>query len=229
MSYRLRPWALVAGGLLALGGAAWAQAPAAPPAPGAKHGYSVQAGLFPLLARGYHLGAAKLLGPQRRHALVVTPQWYGGRVQGLTSRISAGAPDHVRGYGLEVQHRIFLGPREVAQEGFYVGYGGGYQRFTLDYQAKNWLPELRDDGLTYYEFRLREQQTAIRRYATALVVGGQVFLPDTPVFLDMYLGLGFRWARRRATAAGWSYERNSLDYGHAGQYTPVGLRVGVAW
>jgi hypothetical protein len=184
--------------------------------------------LVPMIAGGYHLSVEKLWGLAHRHALVVTPQLYHGNVQAVTSDLTDGR-NVVRGYGLALQRRLYLHERTTALEGLYIGYGPQYQRFELEFQAPGWQPEVGANGLTYYEYRVRNQTETVNRYGGAVVVGGQLFLPDLPVFLDCYLGLGLRKASSRATLPGKHYASGMSDYGAGGAYVPVGFRVGLAW
>lgn len=231
-----RPWPTAAAFLLPLLAAAYPTTAQTPPAVvGPGRGWSVALGLPPLLASGYHFSAQKLLRPTSRHALVATPQWYRGNTTRLTSRLSPGPDDRVHGYGLEVQHRLYLAPAADAKKpnGIYLAYGAQYQRFRLRFQSYTWGEDLAANGLYYYDFRLRDQQTAIQRYGLNAVVGQQLFLPGTPVFFDMYLGLGYWIAQRSSTVTdpdyNWRYNKNSLDYGYSGSVLRLGLRVGAAW
>lgn len=196
---------------------------AAPPA----QTYSVKFDMVPLLASGYQLSAEKVWGPAYKQALVITPQLYRGDIQDITSNLTEGR-NVVRGYGLAVQHRIYFNERTTPLEGFYVGYGPHYQHFELQFQAASWQPELAANGLTYYEFRTRNQRETVDRYGASAVLGGQFFLPATPVFVDIYLGLGLRKASSNSTVAGNRYASGMSDYGAEGHYLPVGFRLGIA-
>ena len=134
----------------------------------------------------------------------------------------------MRGYGLEVHHRIYLGPAPSPANSYYVGYGVSYQHFRMQFQAKSWLPEAGPDNLYYYEYRLRDQTEAIDRYGASVVLGRQLKFPGTLFFLDAYLGLGLRKADSRTTVPDKQYNSSMTDYGSAGFYLPAGLRVGVA-
>ena len=215
----LTGWALASGSLTA----AQAQTTGAP-----VRTYSVKADLVPMIAGGYHLSVEKLWGPAHRQALVITPQLYHGNVQAVTSDLTDGR-NVVRGYGLALQHRIYLHERTTALEGFYIGYGPHYQHFELEFQAPGWQPEVAANGLAYYEYRVRDQKETVDRYGGAVVVGGQFFLPDLPVFIDFYLGLGLRKSSSRATLPDHHYDSGMSDYGAGGPYVPAGFRVGLAW
>ncbi|WP_022824325.1 hypothetical protein [Hymenobacter norwichensis] len=204
--------------------AAHAQAPT-PPA----RTYSVKADLIPMLTGGYQLGLEKVWGPAGRQALVITPQFYRGNVQALTSELVEGSSNRVRGYGLAIQHRLYLTKQAKLLEGFYFSYGPHYQHFEMQFQALSWEPEVAPSGLTYYQYRSRGQQETIDRYGAAAVLGGQLFLPDLPIFLDVFTGLGLRKSSSRSTLSGNRYASSMSDYGASGFYFPIGFRVGVAW
>lgn len=190
--------------------------------------YSAKFDLVPLLASGYQVSAEKVWGPAYRQALVLTPQFYHGNIQELTSDLTEGR-NQVRGYGVAVQHRIYLNERTTPLEGFYFSYGPSYQHFELQFQGPSWEPEVAPSGLTYYEYRSRGQQETVDRYGASAVLGGQFFLPELPVFLDVFVGLGLRKSTSRSTVAGNRYASGMSDYGADGHYLPVGFRVGVAW
>ena len=189
---------------------------------------NVKFDLAPVLANGYHFSAEKVWGPAYRQALIVTPQWYRGDIEDITSNLTEGR-NRVRGYGLAVQHRLYLNERTTALEGFYIGYGPHYQHFELEFQAPTWQAEPAPNGLIYYEYQIRKQKEIIDRYGAAAVLGGQLFLPGTPAFLDVYLGLGLRKSSSHATTSGNRYASGMSDYGANGYYIPTGFRVGFAW
>ncbi|WP_460622046.1 hypothetical protein [Hymenobacter tenuis] len=207
---------------------AQAQPPGPPGRPTAARPHTVMVDLVPMLASGYQVSVEKRWGPARRQALVLTPQLYYGTVQEISSAVSEGRPQ-VRGYGLALQHRMYLPEMTPALEGLYLGYGPQYQHFQLEFQAPSWQAEVATNGLAYYEYRVRPQQQTVDRYGLNAVVGNQFFLPDLPVFLDLYLGLGLRTSHTRATLPGNHFDRGMSDYGASGFYWPVGFRVGVAW
>ncbi|MDU0370576.1 hypothetical protein ACFPAF_09260 [Hymenobacter endophyticus] len=180
------------------------------------------------MANGYHVSLEKAWRPGSRHSILLTPQGYRGPVNDLTSELHETGADRVRGYGLEVHHRIYLGATPSPTDGYYVAYGASYQHFRLQFQAKSWQPEAGPDNLYYYEYRLRNQTETIDRYGASVVLGRQLVFPNTSFFLDAYLGLGLRKADSRGTLPTTQYASSMSDYGSAGVYLPVGLRVGVA-
>ena len=221
---RPRTW-LLAGCLL---GSAAGHSQPTPPKPDRPPTFALKLGLSALLSRSYQLSAEKVLGPARRHAVVVTPQLYAGEVGSFTSRVVDGDNSRVRGYGLNVQHRVYLDDRSQPLAGLYIGSSLQYQHFRLNYEANSWAEVQDDNGIWFYQYGLRPQRTVIDRYGAAVGLGWQTFLPGTPAFLDLYLGFGYRYVRRTATTPDGLYDRNSLDYGHAGTYTPLAIRFGVA-
>ncbi|GAA4009488.1 hypothetical protein GCM10022408_21990 [Hymenobacter fastidiosus] len=193
-------------------------------------GLALKAELTPVLAGGYHLSLEKAWGTSFRHSFSLTPQLYGGPVGELTSTLSEGGHDRVRGFGFAGQYRHYLNPQPQPLAGVYVAGGPHYQRFRLTFQAREWQAEPGPNGLAYYEYRLRDQVETITRFGAAVVVGKQVFLGESPVFLDLYFGMGWRTTRTTTSAptAG-RYASGLSDYGHAGFYLPAGVKLGVAW
>ena len=172
----------------------------APPPAAAPRTWGLMVDWLPLLARGYHFSAERALGgPGSRQTVVLTPQLY----------------------------RFYLGPSPTPLAGTYLAYGLNYQHFRLDFQSPSWQSELAEDGLAYYQNRLRDQTETIDRYGATLVIGRQMKAPDSPFFLDVFLGLGLRRATSRSTMPGPQFEATSSDYGHAGAYLPMGFRLGL--
>ncbi|UYZ61595.1 hypothetical protein [Hymenobacter weizhouensis] len=217
---------LAPGLVLLLGGPVAAQQtpPDATPVPAT---WAFKANFTPLLAKGYHLTAEKALGSSR-HSLNLTPQWYRGRLTEYTSKLSP-APDgdRVRGYGLEVLHRIYLNPRSGPLEGSYLAYGPHYQYFDVGFQARSWQQYTAPNGLLYYEYRLGPQTESIRRFGAVVVFGRQLRLQRLPLVLDLGVGLGWRAVHSRTTAPPTGRYNSSLnDYGHEGVFLPVSVRLG---
>lgn len=204
------------------GGPACAQAPVARPAAA----WAIKAAFLPLLADGYHLQAERFFA-NSRHSLCLTPQWYQGRTTAFTSEPTEGGYGQVRGGGVELQHRIYLGPQPERAEGAYVAYGPIWQRFTMDYQAVgSWQQAQAANGLTYYDYRLGNQTETINRWGASAVAGKQLPLLGTPLVLDLYAGLGWRAVRTRSTATPGRFASGLNDYGHHGVFVPVGVRLG---
>lgn len=219
--------ALLTGGLLSAS-AARAQQVSLTPKPERLSTFSLKLGISPLLSRSYQLSAEKVLGAARRHAVVLTPQLYSGEVTSFTSRVVDGDKSRVRGYGLNLQHRVYLDARTRPMEGLYIGSSVQYQHFQLNYVANSWEQEQDANGILFYQYGPHQQRTTIDRYGAAVGLGWQTFLPGTPAFIDLYLGFGYRHVKRTATTPDGLYDRNSLDYAHAGTYTPFAVRFGVA-
>lgn len=137
----LAGWGVVGGTL----GAAPAQTPAAP-----VRRYTGTLDLVPVLASGYQLSLEKRWGAAQQVALVVTPHLYRGSVQEITSTAREGR-HVVRGYGLALQHRLYLPVRTPPWDGLYLGYGPHYQHFALAFVAPSGPPERAANGLLYYE------------------------------------------------------------------------------
>lgn len=190
-------------------------------------GWAFSVGMLPLIAQGYEVNVEKRWRAGSRHSVTLTPQWYQGQVGTLTSELHQHDADEVRGYGVAAQHRIYLSPQPTFPDGVYVGYGASYQHFQMQFQAAGWQQEPGPDGLSYYQYGVRGQTETIDRYGAAVVAGRQMRFPDSAVFFDAYLGLGFRLANSRTTLPGNFFASGMSDYGHEGVYIPVGIRVGI--
>ncbi|RIY06933.1 hypothetical protein D0T11_17585 [Hymenobacter rubripertinctus] len=204
-----------------------ATVPPASPTQVAGSRWALSVDLVPVPASGYHFSAERRLGQSSRQTVVFTPQFYRGPVSTLTSDLAQAATDQVRGFGLGAQHRIYLGRQPTPLAGSYLAYGLSYQHFGMRFQGISWQAELAADGLYYYQSRLRDQTETINRYGASVVVGHQATLPDTPLFLDFFLGVGLRHATSRTTLPSPRFATRPADYGSAGLYLPVGFRLGL--
>ncbi|GAA3951706.1 hypothetical protein [Hymenobacter algoricola] len=189
---------------------------------------AIKAAVLPLLARGYQLSLEKAWGQHYQQSLSLTPQLYYGPVSNTTSEPSEGGRDQVRGAGLDVQYRRYLSLRARPLAGLYVAGGPQLQRFKVDFQARSWQPEPGPNGLLYYQYLLADQTETITRLGATAVVGKQMVLDNTPLVIDLFVGLGWRaaWTSTSALPAG-RYASGMSNYGSAGFFLPVGIKVGL--
>ncbi|SHL78797.1 hypothetical protein [Hymenobacter psychrotolerans] len=187
-----------------------------------------------LVMSGYWLEVERRWNQQPRHSLIVTPQLYAGPTGQPDMEVATrqqARNETVRGAGLQVQHRWYIrASKAVYPAGLYVSAGPVFQRFAVSHDEQGWTEVLDPTGLPRYEYRDLRRTETISRYGASAQLGYQAPLPPGRVFLDLYVGAGWRTSRSREgakrTASG--YRSGPSDYGHAGFYIPAGFKVGVA-
>jgi hypothetical protein len=138
--------------------------------------------------------------------------------------------ERVRGFGLQGQHRFYLKDSQRAPypTGFYVSYGPHLQIFQIVYDKRQWQEVQKPDGITYYEFSLKQHTATINRYGASVQVGYQAPLLPGRVSLDLYAGVGLRQSSSDDSRTESQYRTGRSDYAHRGWYFPGGVKVGVA-
>jgi hypothetical protein len=185
---------------------------------------------------GYWLEVEHRWNQHPRQSFTITPQLYAGPTgQPNASIMTSPSTDQnqqVRGAGLQVQHRWYLEDNlpMAYPTGFYVSYGPHFQHFAVSYDGMGWEQVEGPNGLPLYEYRNGHHTETINRYGANVQLGYQAPLPPGPVFLDLYVGAGWRESQSRANSAriGSRYRSGSSDYGHEGFYFPAGFKIGVA-
>ncbi|KUG09356.1 hypothetical protein [Solirubrum puertoriconensis] len=219
-------WHTLGAGLLLLSMSAAAQTQEAPPRP---HTALLKVNAFQPLARSYQLEFEKQLPGHPKHSLSLTPQLYRGRVTQLTSDHEVQPDERMRGWGLELLHRTYLIPNtDAALAGFYLAYGPQYQRLEMQFKANGWQQLLANDGLTYYQYGPIDYTETIRRYGATAVLGYQSPLDLGRVYLDFYLGIGYRNTQFTSAFPKSRYRTGLLDYGYQGFYMPAGFKIGFS-
>ncbi|UYZ57653.1 hypothetical protein [Hymenobacter latericus] len=201
----------------------------APQAPARPRTALLKLNAFQPLARSYQLELEKQLPGHPKHSLGLTPQLYHGRVTQLTSDQETQPDERLRGWGLELLHRAYLVPNtDAAMAGFYVAYGPQYQRLEMQFKANGWQQLLANDGLTYYQYGPIDYTETIRRYGATAVLGYQSPLDLGRVYLDFYLGIGYRNTQFSSAFPESRYRTGLLDYAYQGFYLPAGFKIGFA-
>jgi hypothetical protein len=179
---------------------------------------------------GYWLEAELQRARQPHQSCTLTPQFYRG---------PAGSPDDgpaptsqdesVRGFGVQAQHRIYVLPGKAAyQTGLYVSYGPHVQYFEMKLRGEGWREVPGPGDLPYLEYGPVQSNNTITRYGASAQIGYQAPLPPGPVFVDVFVGLGWRQSHTESEQATNQYRSGSSNYGHRGLYFPAGVKIGVA-
>jgi hypothetical protein len=225
-------WCLLSISLLALSGVARGQE--APPT----RTLLVKAVPQYVVVSGYWLEAEQLWKQHPEQSFAVIAQLYAGPTGQpnsetfASSSFSSDRNRQVRGAGLQVQHRLYLAPAFATDypSGWYVSYGPHFQRFALSHEGLGWKEVEGPNGALVYELRNGHHTETINRYGGSVQLGYQAPLPPGPVFLDLYVGFGWRESQSRGDS--WKinsrYRSGSSNYGHEGFYFPAGIKIGVA-
>ncbi|MBO0356417.1 hypothetical protein J0X19_00530 [Hymenobacter sp. BT186] len=191
-----------------------------------------------VVVSGYWLEAEQSWKQHPNQSFAVTAQAYAGPAGNPNGNIlidNPFSPDQnrqVRGAGLQVHHRLYLDPAFSTDypSGWYVSYGPQFQHFALSYDGLGWEEVEGPNGAPVYELRNGRHTETINRYGGSVQLGYQAPLPPGPVFLDLYVGFGWRESQSRGDSWKTSsrYSSGSSNYGHEGFYFPAGIKIGVA-
>lgn len=215
---------LALAGLLALG--------ALPAAAQAPTGWALKATPQHLVLSGYWLEAEHARPAHPRQTLTLGPQLYWGPA-GHPDVVRTGAElnrdPRVRGGGLQLQHRFYLGagqPGEAVPTGFYLGYGPQVQVFRLSVARLQWYEEPSPFGTPFLAYGLVRHPETVLRYGVAGQLGYQWHL-GTRGLLDVYAGLGVRKSHYWSEYNESQFRSGPSDYAHQGLYVPAGFKLGV--
>ncbi|QIL77038.1 hypothetical protein [Hymenobacter sp. HDW8] len=183
-----------------------------------------------LVQSGYWLEIEHQRKSKPQQSFILTPQLYSGPAgnpNGARQSIPANEDESVRGFGLQVQHRLYETPSKAAfPAGFYVSYGPHIQHFEMTFHRDSWREIQGPGDLPYYEYGPVPYTEKITRYGASVQLGYQAPLPPGPVFVDLYVGLGWRQSNTKSPFNGSQYRSGSSDYGHEGVYFPAGVKIG---
>ncbi|SMB87971.1 hypothetical protein SAMN00120144_1119 [Hymenobacter roseosalivarius DSM 11622] len=181
---------------------------------------------------GYWLEVEHQRARHPQQSLTLTPQlYYGptGRPDGARSANPLNEDESVRGFGVQGQHRFYVVPARAAfPAGLYVSYGPHFQHFLMTFHRSSWREIQGPGNLPYYEYGPVRFTEKIIRYGGSMQVGYQAPLPPGPVFIDLFMGLGWRQSHSNSAIEGRQYRSGSSNYGHQGFYFPAGVKIGVA-
>ena len=209
---------------LALGAhSAAAQAPA---------GWALKATPQHLVMSGYWLEAEHARPGHPRQTFTVAPQLYWGPTGHPDAARDPASPNRdprVRGGGLQLQHRFYLGAGqadEAVPTGFYLGYGPQVQVFRLSVARLQWYEEPSPYGTPYITYGLVRHPETVLRYGVAGQLGYQWHLGSRGL-LDVYAGLGVRKSHYWSEYDESQFRSGPSDYAHEGLYVPAGFKLGV--
>jgi hypothetical protein len=126
--------------------------------------------------------------------------------------------DRMIGFGLNAYHKIFLLPKDCPR-GVYVAYGVSYQQFFITTTEMRTYTDTYE-GMTVTKYGEREVTEKIYKPGISGVIGYQFHVVEN-LFMDMYLGWGFRHSFfDHASYDNSEYVNNILSMGYRG-ITPV--------
>lgn len=188
-----------------------------------------------VVVSGYWLEVEQPWYQRAGQSLAFTPQVYYG-LTGQPDRSSPKAPsltehpEKVRGVGLQVVHRRYLGATKAGYPaGSYISYGPTFQHFVVSADELGWQEVIGPTGLPQQQY-VNERREKINRYGATVQVGYQAPLLPGRVFVDLYAGAGWRTSHSRVGSEKVSsqYKSGPSNYGHEGFYFPAGFKIGVA-
>ncbi|WP_266205798.1 hypothetical protein [Pontibacter kalidii] len=186
-----------------------------------------------LFVNGLHLYAEKLPEPGGRHGFVLSPRLYVGNsktVDVLAGRNWEGEEEsEVRGYGAEVQHKIYLNDYASPYDRrVYLAYGANYHHFNVEFEREGWVRETDPEGLEVYRHRMRPFHEKINRVGGVGLIGLQVPAAEGVLLFDFYVGAALKKSSISTDYSQVRYDRNAFDFGYSGLHFVSGITLGVA-
>lgn len=187
-----------------------------------------------LLVNGLYLELEKRLHPGSRHSLLASPRFYYGGTVNIDSfndrDLDLNEKNGVQGYGLALQHRIYISEGTPAiQQGMYMGYGVEYHYFRVDFEREGFVKEVDEEGLEYYRNRLRPFQEKIHRIGLVGMGGLQAAIFHDRVLADLSLGIGYRKSYIKTDYSQAIFNIGPTDFGYTGAYVLANLKFGYAF
>ncbi len=133
----------------------------------------------------------------------------------------------VKGYGFDISHKIFTRKSYKFQRN-YLMYGVSYQQVNLKYYGTYWRRFL-VDGLQYMLPQTGQISQTTSKYGFNVLVGNQSVMSN-PLFFDLYLGTGIRFASHSSKQqAVEKFDTWLWDFGFEGVTLLAGFRMGVSF
>lgn len=195
-------------------------------------GWALKATPQQVVLSGYWLEAERACPGHPRQSFTLGPQLYAGPTGRPDAARDAYYPNRngrVRGAGLQLQHRFYLGPAPTAGRvptGFYLGYAPHVQFFNLRFDRLQWYEAPGPGGLPYLYYGPVGYHENVLRYGVAAQVGYQWPL-GRRALLDVYAGLGVRQSHYWSRLGDSQFRSGPSDYASRGLYVPAGFKLGV--
>jgi len=179
------------------------------------------------------LGNAKIeleyrLGKKMGHSFSVSPQFHYYNFNNASSSKSEVPSIRFLGYGMEVQHKLYLlkvvDSSEIYSWRPYFSYGVGYNIFENKYRENVWYP-YEDDGLTYIRYGEQDITDEIARWRGSIYMGVQ---KRTGNFLfEAFGGMTAQFAEIKEPYTGLTdYSTGFWKYGYSGFVPRAGFKIG---
>ncbi len=168
------------------------------------------------------------------HRLTISPYWYAGNsnrysFSGIPSSVTR--PDdygetRVDGFGLEVLDKYTLRFLEQKPSKFYLAFGLGYHRVTLDYVNYEPTP-FAENGSTLFRYGFVDQQETINSLEVIGLIGMKIFSRHNILFLDVFAGpiIKRSWINTESVAP--LAHQEVRDHGFDGVTYRVGVGIGA--
>ena len=131
----------------------------------------------------------------------------------------------LKGFGLDVKHKIYMRPETMTPEGFYVQYGAMFQYFSI-IDEREYTETYIEDGVEYYGVFYGEINTKLYKFGGNFHLGYQWLIGDK-VYFDIYTGAGIRISHNNRNEGFDTWYNNYwVDYGYSGTLLDAGFRVG---
>ncbi|MEM9831961.1 MAG: hypothetical protein AAF944_15070 [Bacteroidota bacterium] len=168
------------------------------------------------------------------HRLTISPYWYAGTtdcydfgVVPTSGTLPNGYGDtRVDGFGLEVLDKYTLRFSEQQPSNFYLAFGVGYHRITLDYINYEPAP-FEENETTLFRYDFVDQKEAINRLEVIGLIGLKIFSRRNILFLDLFAGPVIKRSWISTDSAAPLTHEKVGDHGFDGVTYRAGVGVGV--
>ena len=180
-----------------------------------------------ILINGICLDVEKRI-KQSNHAISISPKFYISEFDGSEWIYSVPNDMSMRGYGVELKHKIYLKEWLSGDVNWYGSFSFFHQGFYFDYRDEGWVSFV-ENGTTFFRIEEIDQSLSINQYGGFVTIG-LVYKLDDRVFFDNYYGIGFKSSNSRDSSIGERYKNQfddgSLNYGYTGTLWNAGIKIG---
>ncbi|GAB3937882.1 hypothetical protein GCM10028827_43170 [Mucilaginibacter myungsuensis] len=156
--------------------------------------------------------------PGKKFGLELTPEIYTGQ------RLFSFNGDRIDGFGIGLYHQSYI--TNGKSKPIITSLGLTYRAVNVKYNDEGFIPEQRN-GLTYYRYREFEDVVKAQNIMINATVAGRLTNNRSPVFLDIYCGVGYKFGSESATYPGnRNYKNYMWDFGYNGATLLAGVKFG---
>jgi len=153
----------------------------------------------------------------KRHWLQLSPQYYFGNTEFYTSYHSDYELNNLSGYGLDIDHKIYVSPGRKFRPGTYFSYGIAFNYLTIQYTNTEGTQPIK-------------QSQSFPKIGGDLMIGFDFAAPFSkfPVIFGPYAGIGYRYSFTDDAGIKKHFTKSYYDFAYSGNLFIFGFKIG-AW